>query len=374
MPARNGWRLVDTFPEEDINDIAATRDGTLWAIGSREVRRAITPEVVGGCVARFRDGHQGVVLKFSAKDAHRSEAEITAPGCAEDLDRGAVAPSGELWVAGPAPIESKAEACVARWGGRDWREYPLDFQPQDLAVAGDDAWVIAPVDSPPIVTQVTPAGSRAHRLSMKPMAVAAVSPTSVWVAGMHPHGDKIMVNRWNGRSWQAIPSPAPDIRVGVRPDKLDSVEVSDLLALGPRDIWLNVTIEVYPPGPDDDATFTKELLAHWDGASWSWSWQPGRRRMSVMPELGSDGRGGIWLSGVGVYDGAGEIAHVSGGRWTPITLPGDLAEGYAVTMRPGTSRAWVAGYFAVDRDVDNMEGTAISALWTTDGPPRRKSG
>ncbi|GAA2206786.1 hypothetical protein GCM10009850_022440 [Nonomuraea monospora] len=364
VPARDGWRLVGTFPEGEINDIAATRDGTLWAIGSREARRAEAPEA-----GRSECSRQGVVLKYSAKDADRPEAEIAGPGCAEDLAHGAVAASGELWVAGSAPSESKTAACVARWTGRDWREYPLEFQPEDLAVTGDEAWVVRPADSPPIVTQVTPAGSRAHRLKMTPMAVAALSPTSVWVAGVHPRADKIMISHWDGRAWQAVPSPAPDIRAGVRPDEFESLGVSDLLVLGPRDIWLDVTAGVHPldSDGDNDLTFTKELLAHWDGSSWSWSWQPGRRRLSTMPELGSDGRGGVWLSGLGIYDGPDEIAHVSGGRWTPITLPGDLAGGDVVTMRPGTSRAWVAGYLAVDRDVDNMEGNQISALWTTDG-------
>ena len=90
--------------------------------------------------------------------------------------------------------------------------------------------------------------------------IAAVSSNDIWVVGYYVTTSRTretLIQRWNGTSWNTIPSP----NVGTQDNSLNGVA-----ALSSTDIW---AVGSYLSG-----SVVKTLIEHWNGAAWSMTTSP----------------------------------------------------------------------------------------------------
>jgi len=190
------------------------------------------------------------------------------------------------------------------------------------------------------------------RLPGLPGQVAAVSPADLWVLGtpssLPPHPRQFLMH-WNGHGWSTLSIPKPST---IPPNSVEYVR--DLVAAGPRDVWLQRDIET---GSQGARTL---YLLHWDGKSWHRV--PLGEPTSGVDEMARDGHGGVWL----VANGPGPafswfFDHFSGGQWTrklaPSTATTTVQEVTRLVWVPGTSSEWAAGgLLPVGSSVDVLGG------------------
>jgi hypothetical protein len=190
------------------------------------------------------------------------------------------------------------------------------------------------------------------RLPGVPSEISAVSPTDIWslaVPQRPASSTRQFLMHWNGRRWSTLSVPKP---VTVPPNSVEFVR--DLVAAGPRDVWLQRDIETGSKGA------RTLYLLHWDGKSWHRV--PLREPTSGVDEMTRDGHGGVWL----VANGPGPafkwfFDHFSGGRWTrklaPSTAQTTVQEVTRLAWVPGTSSEWAAGgLLPVNSNVDVLGG------------------
>jgi hypothetical protein len=195
---------------------------------------------------------------------------------------------------------------------------------------------------------------RWHKVKLPgiPGPVAAVSPTDVWALASPlnlPSHPRQFLMHWNGRRWRTLAVPKPTT---IPPNSVESV--SDPVAMGPRNVWLQRDIET---GTQGARTL---YLLHWNGKAWH-RVKLGKPTTGV-DEMARDGHGGLWL----VANGPGRafrwfFDHMSGGRWTrtvvPATTTTTVQEVTQLAWVPGTRSEWAAGgLLPVGSNVDVLGG------------------
>ncbi|MFC7713777.1 hypothetical protein [Nonomuraea recticatena] len=311
--ARDGWRVVTALAGGQPTDVVALKDGTVWVVGDRHVTRPTTPRREGNCVAVTRGGSIPVVWRKKGSENDRHWTKLRGPRCVEQLTRVTASAGGSVWVFGTNPLPEQTPACMAKWNGRGWVERALREEVSTAAALKDDeVWTVSGKLYDRTLTQWVDGKPHDHRLAMSPEVIATRGEGELWAAGFRAdrdtldpaQGNELRLARWDGRRWHKIPSPKPPL-----PEQEDPrVIVTDLVAIGPSDVWVAANIEVF----DEEPGYL--LLLHWDGAAWSW--QRGSKK-SVSDQLVPDGRGGFWLTGVEEDD----LQHMKGRRRTPVRLP-----------------------------------------------------
>ena len=271
----------------------------------------------------------------------------------------------DAWLFNASPIAGKA----LHWNGTAWATRAIPAWvvqgnlsgTTSLAVADFGAagmWVIS--QGQRSFQPATYFGAFFHRgrwtkvrLPGIPGAVAAVSPADVWALATPlslPSHPRQFLMHWNGLRWStlAIPKPAK-----IPPNSVEFV--SDPVARGPRDVWLQRDIET---GTQGARTL---YLLHWNGTSWHRV--PLGKPTSGVDEMARDGHGGLWL----VTNGPGPafrwfFDHLSAsGRWTRMPVPSTAKTTVQQVTRlswiPGTRSDWAAGgLLPVGSSVDVLGG------------------
>lgn len=147
------------------------------------------------------------------------------------------------------------------WASGHYKTYE-PYQPIEtftLAMFWDgQGWNQVPTPSP----SAYPGGTKAYL-----HAVGAVAPDDVWAAGER-HGDAgglsvgawIMVQHWDGSSWELVPVPEPPGGVSIN---FSGTRVEDIVALAEDDVWFGGQWGE----PNDVGSVTwRPLAMHWDGS------------------------------------------------------------------------------------------------------------
>ena len=253
------------------------------------------------------------------------------------------------------------------WNGRTWRPVAL---PAGLtgsiaaasAPAANDVWAVGGLGG--FVLHYN--GSawsvvRRWKRPLEPTAVAAFSPTDVWVfcdpGTWHLHGrtwTKVtglagsiawasavsahdiwavggsagILLRYNGRSWGRVRGKA-----------LTGLQFGALLAVSPGNVWVD----------------GGQFLLHLKGGAWT------RVRFPSWPvtpfSLAPDGSGGLWMNNFSINALVGPtVVHLSGaGGWRQYRVPGNGLI-YDLARIPGTSSLWGTGNRGTRTAVD-------AAIW-----------
>jgi hypothetical protein len=205
--------------------------------------------------------------------------------------------------------------------------------------AADGGWGL--VESP---------APRAH-LDAILYGTACGSPTDCWAVGWSSNGGSTVsvVRHWNGRSWDAVPTPAPKTS-----SQVVSYGLNAVTCLSPDECWA-------VGSSYDGGSTSRPLMQRWDGRSWSLV--PGDPTGGVDTPLGVTcaSSSDCWAvgytfvmtdcpeSGCGTYS---LIHHWDGQAWSRVRSPSPFLGGSlevpfnvlsSVTCASATD-CWAAGY------------------------------
>ncbi len=168
--------------------------------------------------------------------------------------------------------------------------------------------------------------------------VVAISPVDAWAVGLSSTAGDVtstLIENWDGKSWQAVPSPSPGgASVGAR-SLLNAVA-----ATSATDVW---AVGSHTAFGDDNQSNT--LIEHWDGVSWtqvaSFSEGSFAELNSVVALSPTD----AWAVGTAVLreHWVPVIEHWDGKSWQPVRSPALLQS--SLTGIAGTSpgNLWAVG-------------------------------
>jgi hypothetical protein len=240
---------------------------------------------------------------------------------------------------------------AAHWNGKHWAIMKIpswvvrfnlsgtvditaaDFGPGNLWVISSGINSFKPVV--PFAARYDGHRWRKARLPGVPGLVSVVGSDDIWATGVNKLGGRQFLMHWNGKAWSTQATPKPrEVPAHFM------AQMVDLLALGPRDVWMQQDID------NSQSVFSTELFVHWNGRRWQtvhFRWPT-----SEVQFMASDGHGGLWLSDFG--EGAQQpryIVHEIGGRWTRQLVPAPAGMGViqllSLTHIPGTRSMWATG-------------------------------
>jgi hypothetical protein len=258
---------------------------------------------------------------------------------------------GQAWAAGPAtaPPGPAGQTAVA--------SCPLGWQlvshpnPGAAAnylwgVAADPAgvvWTVGSIDPGNGVLQtlverwdgqswqVVPSPSTASGNNVL-YSVAAAGPNDVWAVGVA--ADRPLIEHWDGSQWQIRPFFARSDIGG---------ELSAVTAVRPDDVWA-----VGWQGPFSERT---QLILHWDGAVWRAASGPNRDlpRRSYLTAVAATSRTDVWA--VGGAGGGTLVEHWNGTAWAVVPSANRRPASRLYAVAPVSA----ANVWAVGSDLDALE-------------------
>jgi hypothetical protein len=253
------------------------------------------------------------------------------------------------------------------WNGSIWskRTIPswvirLGEDGEDDISAADfgatDLWVFSAGVGPVGSAQPFAAHFNGHqwtraRLPVTVDEVSAVSRNDIWTLGSTATGQSV-VEHWNGKAWHALAVPRVKAPAGA------TEFVRDLMATGPRGLWLQRDLEKGSVG-------AKTLyLLHWNGKTWQ-RVSP-HYPTSLVDNLARDGRGGIWMvaNGPAPADRWYFYHRTSAARWSRQVLPAaavaDRGQVIGLAAVPGSTALFATG--SVDLPHEG-NGGVVGAIW-----------
>jgi hypothetical protein len=208
---------------------------------------------------------------------------------------GAVSPT-TLWAVG----EGGSQTYALYWGGKRWRHVTTP------SIAGASNWL---------------------------QAVSATAGDDVWAVGFASQNGSVfgtLVEHWNGKTWQIVPSPSVP---GA------SSYLASVVAVSPRNVWAVGSAAT-------SSLVGSALIEHWDGKKWSIVNGP-KVGASAFYGVAANGRADVRAAGE-TYDGHFHplTEQWSGAKWVVVPTPkiptADAAFG-AIASVPGTTDFWAVG-------------------------------
>lgn len=307
----------------------------------------------------------------AASPASAADQQVRAAGCAsgwlvqqEGASAGTLAALSavtgtDAWAVGSKGIAARTLA--ERWNGTRWVPVPtpspdgtFDLLSGVTAISASDAWAVG--------GQGLMSGSTAKTLterwngiswqavpSPSPSAagnelygVAALSPVSVWAVG----GDDVtsasgpaqtLVLRWNGTSWSRVATPDPG-----------TYNVLDGVARIPG------TSRLWAVGAQTTGSRSTPLIVSWNGVRWITVPAPAVA-MGALQGVAALGPGDAWA--VGYAGTVPLVLHWNGTLWSRVRLPAAAGALVSVAARSATD-AWAVG----DGLIMHWNGTSWSAV------------
>jgi hypothetical protein len=168
-------------------------------------------------------------------------------------------------------------------------------------------------------------------------SITAVSPSNIWAAGEYSNhanvftADKTLILHWNGRAWRQVPSPSPGGGID---------EVNNVRRVSATSIW---AVGLYGPGGPHD----RSLLLHWNGRAWRQmpSPNPGRLNNSLNGLAVVSARS-AWATELynssASMSGTSVILHWNGRTWSRAAA-GPAGSDLADLSASSATSAWAVG-------------------------------
>jgi hypothetical protein len=290
---------------------------------------------------------------------------------------------GDTWGGPSKGSDGSTNQLGLRYDGNAWSQVPLPKGAKDAtqltlatALSSHDVWAAGSDANKILVQHFDGSGWTAtHPLgSGTANALAADSPTDVWMAGVLNPGlvcgngscvdsasrDRPFIARFDGQTW---------VRTGGLLDTDVHVNITSLAVHGPADVWAAGSRQVQPHNPNGE----QPLLAHWNGRTWTEVAVPAPKpTVGRLASVISDGHGGLWALGSRGEHVPGKnivpspyALHFNGTGWSTVSTAGlNAALGQAVPDGSG-------GLWAID---DPAQGSSArlhhfgSGRWSTVTP------
>jgi hypothetical protein len=177
-------------------------------------------------------------------------------------------------------------------------------------------------------------------------AVAAISPSDVWLAGTGGAAGKGAVTRavhWDGTSWTRVHTPSPTVGTNA------NARLTSVSAAASDDIW---AVGTY----DTSAELTRSLALHWDGTRWTQARIPLPGQSTSLSSVHAVSPTLAWAVGDyvthsgGSYATRGLLLQWDGTSWKQVPVPQPASSGsFGVTLTgvsaSSASNAWAVGYY-----------------------------
>jgi hypothetical protein len=159
--------------------------------------------------------------------------------------------------------------------------------------------------------------------------VAAASATSAWAVGQTGAG-KTLIEQWNGTAWKQVPSPAPGTFSGL----------SGVAAVSASSAWA--------VGDTGASGSVKSLILRWNGTAWKQVPSPTPAGGAVLSGVAADSASSAWAVGATGPGATSKtlILRWNGTAWAQVPSPSpgapnpDLLRGVAAVS---ASSAWAVG-------------------------------
>ena len=303
-----------------LNDVAASHDGTAWAIGSRSGPTTLP-----------------MILYFDGV----AWTEFPVPVEVEGIAFSAMGstPEGDVWLAGTRPYsvyERELFFLRARGGAIDRIDSVLsEGAPLDLsATSSEDVWALTATNA--LIhfdgSAWTESAAPLPFLTLNyPEAIHAAGPDDVWIVGYggDQRGEyKGYVQHWDGSSWTEISTPV----TGQQPVFFEDIDGS-----AADDIWIV-----------GHFNWSQHLSLHWDGSSWSLQEAPpANAPLSQVVAVSSDD---VWAAPYSLAAGF-TFYQWDGTAWherTSAGIPGATSTAWRGLAKAGGCDVWAAGSYFIE--------------------------
>lgn len=255
-------------------------DNVLWGVDALSPNRAWA---VGHADTGMAPTRQPVVQRWNGT-SWRSTANSRPVGGGELRDVDAIS-SRSAWAVGFSNSDVGFDTLIERWNGRRWR-------------------IVA---SPNVSAQNTLLG------------VKAFSASDAWAVGSHNVPGTLnfatLVERWDGKSWEIVPSPSP-APFENRLSDIDGVSSTDLWAVG--------------VSQNSEDGVRQSLIMHFDGSTWTSVAAPPANDASLegVVALASDDVWAVgWKFSISLFWHVPYALHWDGSSWTEIPMPTSSPQG-----------------------------------------------
>jgi hypothetical protein len=169
--------------------------------------------------------------------------------------------------------------------------------------------------------------------------VAMLSACEGWAVGGIGPGcgadyTHTLVARWNGGTWETVPSPSP----GTLTNRLHAVA-----ARATDDVWAVGCSSVLPGRTDG-------LIMHWDGTFWTTLPTPPQATDSQLVSVAAVSPTSVWATGAttrGDGESTGLILHWNGLNWRSVPTPSFVTHTSGVAVL-AENDIWFSGYSTLD--------------------------
>lgn len=238
------WSVVPSpspLAENILSDVAAVASNDVWAAGYTE------EDVGAGTLVEHWEG------------ASWSVVASPHPGTGGMLSGVRAVSASDVWAVG-SYYDDQAEL---------WKTLALHWD--------GSAWSVVPTPNP---------GTYSNGLG----SIAVVTADDVWAMGSFSSGAGFLTlaEHWDGHQWTVVPTPNVASEYGA------SNTLGSLVARSANDVWSAGTFQNEGTGHQ-----SRTLLAHWDGASWSFVPSPSPGASSALGGIAFGPSGEAW--GVGIY-------------------------------------------------------------------------
>ena len=240
-----------TWKPVPVPDTGHTKGSALTGVS------AVSPRDVWA-VGEYQVGRQGVldlIEHWNGRSWSRFRGPRSPGAAVGGLDSVTAVRHGLVWATGGQEFNAVVGAALIRWNGRNWRrvrlprpDHALSFGfGQVTVISLHDAWAVGGLSRRHVISaplamrwngrtwQRTPMPAPSRDTSLS--GVAAISPSNVWAVGSYGFArgqhflTRTLIEHWNGRRWRIVRSPNPS----PADDELDGIagsSASDIWAVG----------------------------------------------------------------------------------------------------------------------------------------------
>lgn len=174
-----------------------------------------------------------------------------------------------------------------------------------------------------------------------PLVASAVSASDIYVVTYTPT-DKMLVVRYNGKTWKAVPVPAAPAPKGAHPYP------NEIITPSSNNVWIATDLVKTDSGGGGEQINASRVL-HYNGAQWTWLTVPGTdNTYNIAYDAGT-----VWLAGQQSSNGPGtgwDFLSWNGKKWADVAAPSAGVPGtdvfyeiYSLVSIPGTHSFWADG-------------------------------
>jgi hypothetical protein len=297
------------------------------------------------------------------------DANAAPPGIGDQLLSITATGPNDVWAVGDR-MNGRApdHSLIEHWDGHLWTVVScpnIGELVSVTAIGPNDVWAIAQgtglgrqaLHWDGSAWQVVTGASLLRSHGSGRVTLIAGGPSDAWAIGWGRAGEGVtwgpLAVRWDGVSWQRVPSP------GVLAKQHHSTPVS-LAVLGRNDVWAVGSRNIVLRSTHHKAR--RPFVEHWNGKVWSVVAAP--NILAGGTELGQIGAapdGDLWIVGSAYTRSPGAaylerrpvVMRWSGTAWKIMRLPGRLAGGYigfsSLVVR-GRGDVWVGGNEVTPKD------------------------